>query len=60
MFDTRFTYDLKTVDGSAAALYTIEWTNGYDKRIIRRVVLKTYDTPAVPVIFAITGYSEKK
>jgi Glycosyl hydrolase family 20, domain 2/Carbohydrate family 9 binding domain-like/Glycosyl hydrolase family 20, catalytic domain len=60
MFDTRFTYDLKTVDGTAAALYTSEWTNEYDRRTIRRVVLKTYDTPAVPVIFAITGYSEKK
>ena len=60
MFDTRYTWDLKTADGTAAALYVTEWTNKYQKRKIRQIVLKTYDTPAVPVIFAITGYSEKR
>jgi hypothetical protein len=51
---------LKTVDGTAASLYVTEWTNKYKQREIRQIVLKTYDTPAVPVIFAVTGYSEKK
>ena len=60
MFDTHYTWDLKTVDGSAASLYVTEWTNKYKQREIRQIVLKTYDTPAVPVIFAVTGYSEKK
>ncbi len=60
MFDTRYTYDLKTVGGNDAAMYIIEWANEYKQRTVRRVVLRTYDTPAIPVIFGITGYSEAK
>ncbi len=50
----RYTHDTRTASGKLASLYLIEWANPYYQRLVKRVVLHSYGTEAVPIIYAVT------
>jgi hypothetical protein len=55
LLGARFNYDCKTVSGKDASLYLLEWANPWPDRPITRIVLKSYGTAAIPLIYALSA-----
>jgi hypothetical protein len=54
MYGVRYTHDIKTNDGTAASIYIMEWVNPYPHRNIKKLIWKSYNLEAVPVLFAVS------
>jgi len=52
MYGVRYTHDIKSNDGTTASIYLMEWVNPYPERNVKKVIWKSYNLEAVPVLFA--------
>ena len=60
MSDARYVWMGKTADGKEASLYLYEWINPHPEKEVKKIVLQSTGTDALPVVCAISARGVRK